>query len=182
MSVGAGVIVAAAIALAIMTRGEPAPLKPEPRAARESPISTASTTTDSPAQNSSATPPSIVHADSDVAEPGNGNGNGNGSAGELLDRLVGEFAQHHWANAMGACLNPEVAVTGAKQCAVSACELHDIVHARRFFSSVAAADRGEVRAECERVHVPVDRPVRPWLGTHRRPFRSPIVSPAGSGG
>jgi hypothetical protein len=176
MVAGAGVIVAAAIALAVMTRSEPAPLKPESQVVRESPISTTSTSTNAPTQNSSAAQPAIASSNTDVAEPGNG------STGELLERLADEYGQHHWANAIAACLNPEVAVAGAKQCAMSACELHDIVHARQFFSRVAPADRGEVRAECDRIHVPVDRPVRPQLGTHRRPFRSPIVSPAGSDG
>ncbi|HEY1817510.1 MAG TPA: hypothetical protein VGG74_34455 [Kofleriaceae bacterium] len=111
-----------------------------------------------------------------MAEPGNG------SAGGMLQRLVDEYAQHHWANAIAACLSPEVAIAGAKECAVSACELHDIAHARVFYTRVAAADRHEVRADCDRMRVPVDHLLRPQLGNHRRPFRSPIVSPAGSGG
>jgi hypothetical protein len=182
MLVAAGVVVAAAIALAIMTRSEPAPLKSKPNVASvisEQPIATQSTSTSTPAQNSNTPPPPAIASESggsDVAEPGNG------SAGAALERLADEYAQHHWANAIAECLNPEVAIAGAKQCAVSACELHDTVHARRFFSRVAGGDRDEVRDECERVHIPIDRPLRPLLGTHRRPFRSPIVSPAGSGG
>jgi hypothetical protein len=173
------VVAAGAIVLAVMTRSEPSPLKLRSQAARERSISTVSASTGAPAQNSSAPAavlaPSSDHTD-DVAGPGNG------SAGEILQRLVDEYAQRHWANAIAACLNPDVAIAGAKECAVSACELHDIAHARRFYTRVAAADRNEVRADCERMRIPVDRPLRPQLGTHRRPFRSPIVSPAGSGG
>jgi len=182
MVAGAAVIVAGAIALAIMTRGEPAPLKRESHAARESSPVTVSASTSAPARDSSATPPTIqarevaAADDVDVAEPGNG------SSGELLQRLADQYAQHHWPEAVAACLNPDVAIAGADQCAISACELHDTVHARRFFSRVSTADRAQVRAACEAVHVPVDRPLHPWLGAHRRPFRAPIVSPAGSGG
>ena len=170
-------IAVGAIALAIMTRGDGEPLKRSQRT-NESAATTSTVSTSTPPALEHSTPsiasdvePTAVQHDPtepDVA------GLGTGSAGEQLDKLADEFGQHHWANAMAQCLNPSVAAAGAKQCTISACELHDYMHSTKFYAQVAASDRAEVTATCEQAHVQLDRPRVPGWRSHPRPIvRSP---------
>lgn len=183
----AGIAIAAGgIALAILTRDGDAPLKQAARASTTSTStatsSTASRSTQPALEHSTAiasgADPAIASRDPSVADVA---GLGNGSAGEELARLADELAQHHWANAMAQCLSPEIAIAGAKSCAISACELHDFTHARAFYSHVSAEDRPEVKLECEQAHVQLERP-RPGRFPHRPFGRSPAAPSTGSNG
>jgi hypothetical protein len=186
MSVAAGVVVVGAIALAVMTRDVGEPLKPSVVASdarRSTSSATWSNSTASSSRDSldDASSGSSV-ADVDVATPGNSPITGSGSDGEQLQQLASEFAQHHWANAIAECLNHAVAIAGAKQCAISACELHDTVHAQMYYAYVTPEQRGDVQAACAEKHIPVER--HRAFGPHRPPIRSPRhpASPAGSDG
>ncbi len=175
MMAGSAVIIAGAIVLAVMTRTTAEPLKTSEATRESATSSTLGTSTSEPRRDSiNTTQPTISNdpAGPDVA------GLGNGSGGERLARLVDEYRQQHWADAMGQCLDPDVAIAGAKACAVSACEIHDAFHARTFYLHVTGADRAEVQRACEQAHVQLEHPHRPFFGPHRRPFRSPT----GSGG
>jgi hypothetical protein len=173
MVAGSAVIIAGAIALAVMTRTTAEPLK-TPEAVRANATSSTSGTSTSQSRRDSIQP-TISDDNTQAADLA---GVGNGSAGDRLARLLDEYDQHHWANAMGQCLDPEIARAGAKACAVSACEIHDAYHARAFYIRVTGADRGEVQLACEQAHVQLEHPHRPFFGPHHPPFRSPT----GSGG
>jgi hypothetical protein len=175
-------IAVGAIALALMTRADDEPLK---RSTGASEATAARTTA------STEAPPVLEHSTAiasgadravvarDPTEPDVA-GLGTGSAGDQLDKLADEFAQHHWANAMAQCLSPTVAMAGAKQCTIAACELHDFMHSTKFYAHVAADDRAEVTQTCEQAHVLLDRPRWPGRPPHPRPLaRSPATGSNG---
>jgi hypothetical protein len=171
MTVGAAVVVIAAIALAVLTRPSAEPLK-QTEDRPITPLAARSTSTSEPPRDSiaenSVGDPSVP----DVAGLGN-----NGSDGDQLRRLDDELAQHHWANAVAQCFNPTVAMLGAKACTISACGIHDARRARTYYANVAPADRVEVEAACTDAHVSLDR--HRMFGPHHMPIRSPL---RGSGG
>ena len=178
MMAGAVVIVAGAITLAVMTRSTRGAVKVTIEAAREIESLATSEHFDERAAAKFKSPHDAGLDDgSDLPIVA---GDGNGSTGASLQRLVDEYAQHHWANAIAQCLNPEVAIAGAKACAISACELHDAMHARMYLRArrpVRIAARSWPPAT--QAHVPLEHAIEPLFGPHHRPFRSPD---AGSGG
>lgn len=165
MTVGAAVVVVAAITLAVLTRPSAEPLNKTEAApiAPVAPIAARSSSTSEPPRDSIA---ENSVGDPDVA------GVGSGSDGDQLQRLDQEFAAHHWANAIAECLNHEVAMTDAKACTISACGIHDAMRARMYYANVAPADRVVVQAACTDAHVALDR--HRMFGPHHLPIRSPL--------
>jgi hypothetical protein len=171
--VAASALVAGAIGLVVMTRSGDPPLKPDPH-----PVAISDPNVPDPidrAPRGSAAAPTLP-ADH-VAQAGNDDVVDSAPG---IEMLASAFAQHHWADAIAQCADPQVATAGAKACVMSACELHNSMKAYEWLPNVNAADRAEVLAACTEARVnlsPIHQPIhRPSLHRHF------VRSPAGSGG